>query len=150
MTVLHPSDQELFANLRELAESSFPKRCRNCGRVYADAAEFAAATRPLDPARSGLKQSYDDEGMPIVELFRNCVCGSTLMDAFGDRRDTSTHGAARRRRFDALFGQLVARGVDPEVAHRELLSFMHGHGSELVRLIANPRAPSADGRDATS
>jgi hypothetical protein len=128
-------DETLFANLQALVESTFPKRCRNCGRSYATAAEFTAATSALSPDRSGLKQTYDEDGKPIVELFRNCVCGSTLMDGFHNRRDSSPAGCKRRQRFDELLRLIQARGIDSAVGRRELLKLMRGQKSELIGLI---------------
>jgi hypothetical protein len=95
-------DAELFAGLRELAESSFPKHCRNCGREYRDSAEFLTATQPLLADSSGLKQSRDDDDQVIVDLFRNCVCGSTLLESFWNRRDLSEDGIKRRMRFQDM------------------------------------------------
>jgi hypothetical protein len=134
----HPpstDDEAPFANLRTLVESTFPKRCKNCGRIYATAEEFAAATSALSPERSGLKQTHDEDGKPIVELFRNCLCGSTLMEDFHSRRDLSTAGAQRRQRFDELLRLLQERGIDGKVARRELLKFMRGEKNELIALI---------------
>ncbi|MBI4998501.1 MAG: oxidoreductase [Rhodocyclales bacterium] len=128
-------DETLFANLQSLVESTFPKRCRNCGRNYATAAEFCAATSALSPDRSGLKQTYDEDGKPIVELFRNCVCGSTLMGDFHNRRDLSPAGAKRRQRFDDLLRLIQERGVDSAIARRELLKLMRGQKSELIGLL---------------
>lgn len=130
-----PDDETLFANLQTLVDSTFPKRCGNCGRNYATAAEFCAATSALSPDRSGLKQTYDDDGKPIVELFRNCVCGSTLMGDFHNRRDLSAAGSKRRQRFDELLRLLQERGIDGAVARRELLKLMRGQKSELIGLI---------------
>jgi hypothetical protein len=129
------SDREFFADLRALAATTFPKRCRNCGREYASAAEFVAATEPLADGRSGLKQSRDDDGATIVELFRNCVCGSTLMDCFDNRRDGSPAGLKRRQRFDDLLRQLTGRGIDAGLARAELLKAMRGQPSQLLALI---------------
>jgi hypothetical protein len=129
------SNATLFANLRALAESSFPKRCNNCGRIYATAEEFAVATAAIRPDISGLKQSYDEDGKAIVELFRNCVCGSTLMDTFDSRRDDSPAGLKRRRRFDELLRLLQARGIAAGVARDELLKLVRGQKSELLGLI---------------
>ncbi|MBI5007060.1 MAG: hypothetical protein HZB95_08025 [Nitrosomonadales bacterium] len=85
-------DEEFFAGLRELVDSAFPKRCANCGREYRNAAEFLAATKPLRSNASGLKQSHDDDGRTVVDLFRNCVCGSTLLESFWNRRDLTRDG----------------------------------------------------------
>jgi hypothetical protein len=133
--ILSDSDRELYADLRALTASTFPKRCRNCGREYLSEAEFVAATQAVPGGRSGLKQAIDDDGGTIVELFRNCACGSTLMDSFDNRRDTSAAGLKRRQRFDDLMGQLTARGIDPPAARAELLKLMRGQQSNLVALI---------------
>lgn len=130
--------RDFYSGLRELAESAFPKRCRNCGRTYRDAAEFVAATAPLAADKSGLKQSRDDDGRAIVELFRNCVCGSTLMDCFNDRRDFSEAGLRRRQRFGDLLVHLEGQGLDPAIARSELLKVLRGQGSEILRRYAAP------------
>lgn len=119
-------DEALFANLRALEESTFPKHCGTCGRRYETAAEFAAATSALSPDRSGFKETRDEDGKPIIELFRNCVCGSTLMSDFHDRRDSSPVGEHRRRLFNELLRQLLERGIDGTGAREQLLKLMRG------------------------
>jgi hypothetical protein len=131
-------ERGFFAGLRELAESAFPKRCPSCGRVYETAAAFIAETRPVQADRSGLKESVDDEGAPLVELYRNCVCGSTLMDYFSDRRDLSAAGLARRRKFDALLEYLVEQGLERETARGELLKVLRGEKSGILRTVVSP------------
>lgn len=131
-----------YAGLRELAESAFPKQCRNCGRVYQTAAEFVAATQPLAPDKSGLKQSLDDDGRAIVELFRNCVCGSTLMDCFNDRRDLSDTGLKRRKRFGELLAFLEQQGVAHATGRAELLKVVRGQSSELLKRFIKPKPPT--------
>lgn len=139
--------QHFYAGLRELAESAFPKRCRNCGRTYQTADEFIAATQPLAPERSGLKQSLDDDGRAIVELFRNCECGSTLMDCFNDRRDLSEAGLRRRQRFGELVDYLAGQGLPRLTARDELLKVMRGQPSELLgNLKVTQPPPSAPGQ----
>lgn len=127
-----------FDGLRALAEASFPKRCASCGRVYETAEQFLAETAPLRPDRSGLRAGEDDDGRTIVEAFRNCVCGSTLMDVFSDRRDLSPAGARRRERFGALVEYLAARGIDRVAARAELLKVMRGEHSELLAQLRPP------------
>ena len=131
---------DFYADLRALAESAFPKRCRNCGRVYHTAEEFIAATQPISAAKSGLKASLDDDGTVILELFRNCVCGSTLMDAFNDRRDTTEAGARRRKRFEEMLAYLAGQGIDRETATAELRKVARGQASDLLRQVAAPPA----------
>lgn len=128
-------DQELFAGLRQLTDSAFPKRCGNCGREYRNAGEFLAATGPTRAHTSGLKQSKDDDGSMIVELFRNCVCGSTLLESFWNRRDLSDEGVLRRKRFEVMIGKLVAIGYDAESARGELTKFMRGQPNDVLNLV---------------
>ncbi len=132
-------NDNFFQDLRALAESAFPKHCPTCGRSFATAEEFLHATMPISANRSGLKQSYDDDDRPIVELFRNCPCGSTLMDFFTDRRDQSEAGIKRRQRFGALLEFLVGQGVDREVARAELIKVLRGHHSELLAQFKPPK-----------
>jgi hypothetical protein len=129
------ANAELFAGLRQLVDSAFPKRCTNCGREYHTAAEFLAATRPLRADSSGMKQGRDDDGLEIVELFRNCVCGSTLLESFRSRRDLSTEGKVRRKRFDDMVGKLVAMGYPSSVARDELLKLMRGQSNAVLHMV---------------
>jgi hypothetical protein len=132
-------DNWLYAGLREIAESGFPKHCKTCGRVYQNAAEYVEKTGRVGNGGSGLKQSIGDDGEPIVELFRNCVCGSTLMDAFGDRRNLTPAGLQRRERFTSLLQKAISHGLEPALAQRELLKLMRGEPSNLLKV--KPRDP---------
>ena len=134
MTPAPHEDPTLLAGLRALAESSFPKRCGTCGKVFHDVADYVTQTASVAADKSGLKQSRDDDGQPIVELFRNCTCGSTLMDFFSDRRDLSSAGERRRRRFDELIQLLIGRDLDRAVARAELLKVARGQPSEILRV----------------
>jgi hypothetical protein len=128
-----------MAGLKALAETSFPKRCATCGAVYQDANDYVTRTVPISAARSGLKQSCDDDGQTIVELFRNCTCGSTLIDFFGDRRDMSEAGGRRRQRFAELLTYLGGAGLDPLAARAELLKVMRGGSSEVLARVRPPK-----------
>ena len=119
-------DANFAASLRELAESAFPKNCRNCGRVYGTAQDFINETHPLRPDKSGLKQGYDEDETSIVELYRNCACGSTLMDFFSDRRDLSAAGERRRGHFEKLLPHLQQKGMDRNQARDYLLQILRG------------------------
>ena len=114
---------ELFKNLKALSDASFPKRCAMCSREYASVEEYVEKTKNVS-GQSGLKKGYDDDDKPIVELFRNCVCGSTLMDCFSDRRDVSEAGLKRRKLFGKLISMLTEKGVEAGVARQELLKIM--------------------------
>ena len=128
------NDKVFFAGLRELAESAFPKRCANCGREYQNAAEYLTATQPIRADSSGLKQSQDDDGQAIVDLFRNCVCGSTLLESFRNRRNLNEDGIKSRLRFQDMVGKLVATGCPAETARAELLKLMRGQPNDLLNL----------------
>jgi hypothetical protein len=74
----------------------------------------------------------DDDDEPIVELFRNCACGSTLLEFCSDRRDNSPAGIRRRRRFGELMVLLVSSGIKEFVARQELLKMLRGEKSEVI------------------
>jgi hypothetical protein len=124
--------QSLFEGLQELSAGSFPKVCPNCGRVYSNLQQFLAETVPIVRDRSGLKASADDDDHPVVELFRNCACGSTLMDFCRSRRDETADGQRRRDAFDRMLELAVGRGVEQETARAELLKLVRGEPSELI------------------
>lgn len=121
--------------LTALLESSFPKKCAVCGREYLTAEQFLQETHDLPYAGSCLKESIEEDGTAIVEVFRNCICGSTLMDEFNNRRDTSERGRMRREKFERVLQQLVGKGLDEQVARTELIKLMHGHESTILNKI---------------
>lgn len=115
-----------FEGLQALAASAFPKHCTYCGRVFSDAAEFMRQTRSVRQDITGLKQSFDDDSVAIVEAYRNCLCGSTLMDFFSDRRDISEAGVRRRELFDKLLPHLQDKGRTRAEARAHLLELLRG------------------------
>lgn len=135
------SEDDIYAGLQALAETTFPKRCRTCGREYANLQAFIAQTEVIRPRQSGLKESEDDDGRPIVELFRNCVCGSTLMENLNNRRDLSEAGLQRRRRFDDMLVRLMMNGHEHDVAHAALMSYLHGDQGVLAALLGPRGGP---------
>ncbi|MCW8918782.1 MAG: oxidoreductase [Gammaproteobacteria bacterium] len=129
-------ERQLFDGLQELSAGAFPKVCANCGRVFEDLPQFLAETVPIARDRSGLKASVDDDEQPLVELFRNCPCGSTLMDFCRSRRDETADGQRRRAVFARMLELLVGRGMASETARAELLKVVHGgSGERLQRLL---------------
>lgn len=130
------SQSDLYHGLKALAESSFPKRCNTCGRKYASVEEFIADTNNVANGKSGLKASAGNEGENIIELYRNCPCGSTLMDAFNERRDLSDAGETRRNNFDKLLNMIVkTQNLDIEEARLELRKILRGETSEVIKNI---------------
>lgn len=125
-------NSDLFNGLKALSRSSFPKHCKSCGREYATEKEYVEQTEDVF-GQSGLKKSYDDDDKPIVELFRNCVCGSTLMDCFNDRRDISEGGLKRRELFGKLLDILVSKGLEAGKARLELLKILRGDESDILK-----------------
>lgn len=154
MTTKHPSrtpskpmdDRDLFDGLQALSDTAFPKTCGSCGRVYRSAEEFTAdSLAPGD--RSGLKQAVDDDEQPVVELFRNCQCGSTLLDFFENRRDNSARGQKRRDVFGRVMTSLCERGLTPAEARQELRRLMNGQASvklEALGLRLKVASPGPD------
>ncbi|MTW09361.1 oxidoreductase [Pseudoduganella eburnea] len=115
-----------FDGLHALAASAFPKHCNYCGRVFATATDFMRQTQSVRQDITGLKQSFDDDSVAIVEAYRNCPCGSTLMDFFSDRRDVSEAGGRRRELFDKLLPHLEEKGMDRAAAREHLLRLLRG------------------------
>jgi len=125
-------NNQLFEGLKALAESAFPKQCKTCGRVFETAEQFLLEARGLNAAGPILKESQDDDGGSILEVYGNCVCGSTLMSFFNDRRDVSEAGLRRRERFGELLEFLEAQGIERNTARMELLKVLRGEQSELL------------------
>ncbi len=124
-------EDELFAGLQSLSDDAFPKRCSYCGRIYETSEQYVRETESL-AQKSGLKAAQDDDGSSILELYRNCVCGSTLMGFYQDRRDVSERGLRRRETFGRLMTMLEKKGLSAEVARHELLELMRGNRSPLL------------------
>jgi len=127
-------DKELYKSLQALSDLSFPKVCPTCNQRFETVEEFIAKTEALRKS-TGLKSDVDDEGRTIVELFRNCTCGSTLMDEFNDRRNLSPAGIRRREKFGELVQRLCKNGYPAETVRRELLKIMRGEGSDLLKVV---------------
>lgn len=122
----------LHAGLQSLAESSFPKKCPNCGRVYANVEEYLSQTESVRNSKKP-EQSTDDEENRGVDLFRDCVCGSTLLDAFNNRRDLSETGIRRREKFGCLLDKLNVAGFETDLARMKLLKLLRGKDSEMLK-----------------
>ena len=131
--------ETFYRGLRELVDSTFPKQCTKCGRVFDTKEQFLAETEPVKDItlqdRSGL---FSLEGGPVetsVGLFRNCVCGTTLMADFQDRRDKSAEGARRREQFSSLMDMLSDKGMPLYTARMELLRVLGGGGSDAIEKL---------------
>lgn len=122
----------LYAGLRALAADTFPKTCPCCGRSFATAEDFLYRGTCRVPLHSGLRAARDEAERPVVELFRNCPCGSTLLATFRERRDLSPAGRRRRARFGRLLAVLERAGIDRDSARRELLALLHGGRSPYL------------------
>ena len=125
-------DITLLKGFNALFESSFPKKCVCCGRVFETAEQFLFETQELPLGKSSLKEAVEEDGLTIVEIFRNCPCGSTLMDEFQSRRDHTEKGRIRRENFAKLMDYLIDQGIPQEAARQELLKFLRGENSEIV------------------
>jgi hypothetical protein len=125
---------DFYLNLKAMTETAFPKICSSCGKIYETAEDFLINTEKLGK-NSGLKSSLDDNDQSILELYRNCTCGSTLMDFFSDRRDTSEKGLKRRALFEKLLTTLEEKGIPRDQGRIELLNLMRGNDSLLLRQL---------------
>jgi len=132
MTDKSKREETFYQGLKCLTDLSFPKICQTCGKTYNNAKEFIFRTESLRES-SGLKQSKDYDGKHVVELFRNCSCKSTLLEAFHNRRDTSEQGIRRREKFGQLLDDLKELGWEVEVARRELIKVLRGKESIALK-----------------
>jgi hypothetical protein len=140
------NSNEFFRNLTTLSEEAFPKYCKTCDKVYQSAQDFVDKTESIS-GKSGLKGSFDDQDLPIVELYRNCSCGSTLMDFFSDRRDGSEKGLKRRALFEQLLKTLVTHQIPHRLARDELLRMLRGGKSELIENLGLVRIRQASNKN---
>lgn len=131
--IANESADEWYQGLQALSDLSFPKVCATCGQRFETMAEFVSQTEAIQKS-SGLKEDLDDDDKVIVNLFRNCTCGSTLMDEFNNRRDLSSAGLKRREKFGEILDKLVRAGYDAGTARTELIKVMRGEGSNLLKI----------------
>ncbi|MFH0946592.1 MAG: oxidoreductase [Planctomycetota bacterium] len=137
--------REFTIRLHALIDSSFPKRCGHCGRVFENLDQYFRETRSLN--RPGVPgQLFDDESTRLVVVSRNCACGSTLMGVFDDRRDQSEEGKRRRVEFDELLGLLVATGLEGDYCRAELRNAVRGDGTDILDRIRCIRSGKGDRR----
>ena len=126
--------EDLYLGLQALADSAFPKQCKDCDRIYETAEDFIRRTINLQDETSGLQQAAFDSSV-IVELYRNCECGSTLLDFFTDRRDISSYGLERRIKFGELLIKLTEMGIPSVDAQVEMIKVLRGEDSDLLKNI---------------
>jgi hypothetical protein len=128
--------ETFYKDLQTLVDTTFPKKCNKCGRVYSSKQEFLAHTEPVKNIKlednSGLFALEGGDAETTIGVFRNCECGTTLMADFQDRRDNSAAGKARRDQFEKLLVTLVEHGMESPVAREELLRVLHGEQSEAI------------------
>ena len=130
--------REWYSGLRPKGESAFPKTCRNCGRVYKTPDDFFTETANIRSEDTGLRACDDEVDGVIIEAYRNCICGSTLMDNFSDRRDMSPAGRKRRERFGQMLDYLIRVGLNADTAYAELLKVAWGGESKILAKIKPP------------
>jgi len=126
---------DYLKGLTAYIEASFPKTCAVCGKKYHTAEQFLSETENMPNNRSSLKEALEEDGTTIVEVFRNCSCGSTLMDEFNSRRNTSKSGDERRIRFNKLLATLQDQNLPIEIARIEILNLFKGKKSETLDFL---------------
>ena len=101
--------------LTALYDQKFPKKCNNCGRIYETMDQYAQETLRL----RGKDTLFNASG---VQMYRNCVCSSTLLVwTKEDRRDTSEFGNLRRQLFDTCLAKLKELSDEDENSLKEKL-----------------------------
>ena len=133
---------ETYGELRAFDVESFPKTCRTCGKVYPSASAFIADTQAAKTG-SAIKQSHDENGEVVIELFRDCQCGSTLMNPFYSRRGSSDLASKCREEFDHLIEHMTANGHTHASAGEELRHVITGGYADILsqlKKIARPKS----------
>ncbi len=129
--------ETFYKGLNTLVDTTFPKKCTKCGRIYASQEEFLRETIPVRDItledKSGLFALNLGETETTIGVFRNCECGTTLMADFADRRDNSDAGQQRREQFDKLLAMLTDHGMERALACHELLQVLYGKHSEVIK-----------------
>lgn len=117
--------ENLLAKFRNLANEGFPHHCA-CGRSYKDLEDFLARTTSPHASSSGMVASLVGEGAEVVDLFRNCACGSTIMVIIQERRNFSRRTRYHRHLMQATMDACESAGVSHEQARGELLACIRG------------------------
>ena len=94
---MNNEERDTFLKLKAHDENQFPRKCSCCGKVFNSISDFLKATDFVNK-NNGLQSVKLDKDV-IVELYRNCTCGSTLMAECSDRRDRSKKGVEYRKNF---------------------------------------------------
>lgn len=130
-----------FNGFTTFIESAFPKNCTVCGKTYQTAEQFLTETQNMPRGRSSLKEALEEDGTAIVEVFRNCRCGSTLMDEFNSRRDNSDTGQQKRAEFNRLLMVLQNQHVPVEIARSEIIKYFKGEKTEIPGIFLKNARP---------
>ncbi|MEM7392597.1 MAG: hypothetical protein AAF492_09625 [Verrucomicrobiota bacterium] len=113
-----------FEDLKSKFYNEFPKSCSSCERVYETLDDFINRTRPIAQG-SGLLDSINHPRRKIFDLWRDCVCGSTMMMVCDERRDLSEKGIRIREAIGGILNDLMARGLNYEEAKTKILSLVY-------------------------
>ncbi len=128
--------ETFYKGLTTLVDTTFPKKCTKCGRMYTSQDEFLRETIPVRDIsledKSGLFALELGEEETTIGVFRNCECGTTLMADFADRRDNSDSGQQRRDQFNKLLRMLTDHGLELALARHELLQVLYGKRSKVI------------------
>lgn len=125
---------ELYQGLQALVDAAFPKTCSSCGTCYQDLGAFLRGTYSTI-STSGLKQAEQSRSQPVVELYRTCRCGATMMEFFRDRRDDSESGVLVRAKFAQLLDMLSQTGLSLATVRSELTLLLRGEKSDIFDLL---------------
>jgi len=124
--------EHYFNDLTVLIESAFPKTCNMRGKIYQTAEQFLHDTQNMPNKRSSLKEAIEEDGTTILEVFRNCSCGSTLMDEFNCRRDMSDKGSKHRNEFNRLLAISQNQNIPLDIARSEIIKWLKGNKTETL------------------
>jgi hypothetical protein len=111
-----------------LQQSSFPRACESCQKVYQNEREFFRDTAPVanDDDNAGARIQANSDNGGYLEISRHCPCGAIVKERFHSRRDLSEEGLRDRATFEDLLKAVEESGVERAQARTMLLDFLAG------------------------
>ena len=103
----------------ETGDLDFPKTCPSCGRIYEDFDDYV--TRTLSPSSNGSSSPQVSDAMRSVQFARICQCGTPVIVASDNRRDSTEEGQRRREIFSELLNRVKQAGLSHEEGRAKLL-----------------------------
>jgi hypothetical protein len=125
-----PTKMDLFA--ADPMGKDFPKKCFTCNKVFLTRDAYLKETQDLKNEKGGTQY---DPMFEMVQEYRNCICGSTMLIYSSNRRDESSVGEKRREIFARSLGKANHKYQLPI---EDMLAVIRGlFRDELLKAVEN-------------